>query len=78
MKTLLTITLAATLAGCAQHEWRRPDTTQAQFDRDRAECDYQSDAAVAGVSSGIAAGIRAGALFRKCMEARGYRSFQIN
>jgi hypothetical protein len=80
-----TIALLTALAGCATPPavWVHSEHTDpARFERDRAQCVYEANAATASTPSSIylpqavgqdvATGIRQGELASLCMEARGY------
>src|SRR5207249_110616 len=54
MRTVVCATMLAALAGCAAqptYMWVRADTTQGQFNQDRAQCIYEAEAAVATYGS---------------------------
>lgn len=59
------------LAGCSNPKgFTKPGATQAQFNTDRAQCEYEAKAAAAGYSGVIA--LKERELTVACMEARGY------
>ncbi len=65
--------LAAMVAGCAaQAVWLHPTATQAKFDQDKLQCEYEVSSATAAIRSGFEAGWRQAELQDKCMRARGY------
>jgi len=74
MKTLLIISLCAILlVSCSTSRWYKPGATQADFNRDQYECEYQSkmmglsatSGYKPGASRGAAAGVWAGLNFRE-------------
>ena len=77
MKILMTAAIALTLAGCAKPVWYHPTKTQADFDRDAAQCQYEAIAATANIVGGSAAGMQQGfaraEVAQACMRARGYK-----
>lgn len=63
--------LIASLAGCAQTQWTHPTKTQADFNRDKFECEneaaaYARDWGVGGNPMTI------GRRTKECMASRGY------
>ena len=73
MKTLLPLTLAATLAGCMSFEYRKDGADAARRTQDEKECAFEADKATAGIRNGIEAGWAKGELEMKCMDVRGYQ-----
>jgi hypothetical protein len=59
------------LTGCIT-QYVRPDTTDAQRQRDQAECSYEARKATAGILNSFQAGWEQGSLERQCMSLRGY------
>ncbi len=80
-KRIIIIFIGLTLFGCAglgspQMVWDRSEPyTQADFDKDWAQCKYEADvySPITGPGGGIAAGIREAQLTIECMQARGWR-----
>lgn len=73
----LVVVLAVTLAGCAGGgRMYNENVTQAQADRDTAQCKYEARVATANLRSGLEAGFMQNDLYISCMEARGYRLVQ--
>jgi hypothetical protein len=56
-------------AGCARPVWTKPGLTQAQFDRDNAECRYEATKHSADEPAAI---WRKNELTMMCMELKGY------
>lgn len=73
MKTLLTLTLAATLAGCASVVYVKEGADHAKMEQDQRECEYEASKATAGIMNGMEAGWAKGELEIKCMRIRGYK-----
>lgn len=74
---------AFALAGCSHVVWEKPGATQADFELDRARCEYEATLgtpstpvySVGGaIGAGIAEGMRQNQLGTLCMRARGYSS----
>jgi len=61
MHKLATLAASVALLGCALPTWTRPDTTQADFDRDAAQCKYEAVAATSGYGTGPTARSTSGA-----------------
>jgi hypothetical protein len=57
-KTILILTAAATLAGCAGG-WNRANTTEAEFRRDMYQCEQESARTYPTVMQSYGAGVRA-------------------
>jgi hypothetical protein len=73
------------LAGCAAHEYTAapaaaatpaaaaaPTANSGQMERDRAECEYQSELATANMEAGWERGWRKGGLTVSCMKLKGW------
>lgn len=63
--------LALLSAGCTPAVWVRPDTTSAQFERDKQECWYDAEKATAS-NENMFAGLLTQDLAMKCLRLRGY------
>lgn len=72
MKTTL-IAIALVLTGCAQTQWTHAHGDPARFERDRNECIYEAEKALAGNPSLIDRVANRSSLAVRCMETRGYR-----
>lgn len=73
MKTLLTLTLAATLAGCASFTYVKDGADHARMEQDLRECEFEAAKATAGMLNGFEQGWAKGELEIKCMRIRGYK-----
>lgn len=85
---LFILALSLSLSACAAQRpgyWDHPSKDRALFDRDRAQCLYESAAATAGstspylmesLSQDVTAGVRRADLLVLCMQARGYMFVQ--
>lgn len=65
--------LVPLMAGCAQTTWTKPGYGEAAFERDKAECMYESDLATAALptmADRVAARI---SLVEQCLQLRGWR-----
>lgn len=71
MKKLM-IVVAVAVTGCAPNVWTKPGGTQAESERDIAECRYQASLATAGISSAVEQGLAKNDLGRQCLRLRGY------
>ena len=69
------------LAGCAaQGVWTHPHGSHANFERDKAQCQYESTAATQGVDYGYQTAVgqafdqafRRAEVYKLCMKAKGY------
>ena len=67
------------VSGCVTYS--RPNTTEAEYNRDRTRCEYEAalatpDPAIgslgASVANGFATGMRQNELIRLCLQSRGY------
>ena len=75
------IFVSIVLSGCAQPVvWLKPGFTQADFNRDKAQCDYETSGATQNVDYGyrtvfgqaLDQALRKQGLMHKCFIARGY------
>jgi hypothetical protein len=78
-----TLAIAALLAGCAaqpRYAWVHPTGDRAQFDKDTAQCDYETSAATQQTDYSYRSifgqeldrSMRKNALAEQCMKAKGY------
>lgn len=75
--------IAIALSGCSHVVWEKPGATQADFEADRARCQYEAKLGTPNapvysmgqaIGTGIAEGLRENQLGSLCMHARGYSS----
>lgn len=64
--------LAMCLAGCASPQWQRPGSTVADFTRDQAACQYETDRVTAAIPNPVTAGVQDAMLNASCLKARGW------
>ena len=64
------------LTGCASYEWRHPTKTQADFDRDKIQCEYEAQKATAYYAYDFVAQVEQAKqrtqIFNMCMQTKGY------
>jgi hypothetical protein len=65
------------VAGCGSMVWGKNGDIYVDSSRDRAQCEYETNSAVAGIRSGIQAGFQQVELMKLCMQARGYQQYYI-
>jgi hypothetical protein len=63
--------LSLAVAGCTA--WVRPDTTEDEFRRDLAECEYEATKATANLPPGYAQSSNKFDVREQCMNSKGYR-----
>lgn len=68
---ILAALLLVAITGCTV--WTRPDTTEEQFRRDLAECEYEATKATAYLPSGYAQSSSRLDIREECMRMKGYR-----
>ncbi len=73
-KRFFGIILSLFLTACAQTQWVKPGATEASFNRDKAECEYEATKAVpdTGTGSVIAIAFERANLMKQCLRIRGY------
>lgn len=77
-KVMLGMALATTLCGCTSNaRWVRPGGTVADFERDRAICEFEAAKATASVT-GVAGGLEMANVRQLCLRARGWSLQQSN
>ncbi len=59
------------ITGCTA--WTRPDTTEGEFRRDLAECEYEATKATANLPPGNAQSSNKFDVREECMKMKGYR-----
>lgn len=72
MKQMILLTTIL-LAACQATNWNKPGASQAQAERDYAECDYEAKKATAGIINGFEAGWMQAEIRSDCLRLRGYR-----
>jgi len=82
MRVLLSVIATIGLSGCSQIGWTKPGATQADFDFQKAQCEYQANLATPdntliaksgdAIAQGIANGMRIGNLEQMCLRANGW------
>ncbi len=75
---ILISTMVLLLANCAAVHWENPGNVKANLERDKAECDYEAQKALApkqyGASSiGVGEALDEVRLSKSCLGARGWR-----
>lgn len=76
MKRLVIAITVLLSAACGAQKWSKPNSTETEFRRDDYECERENQTATAMVPLGgvlWAVPDVDRAMFRKCMEARGWR-----
>lgn len=69
---MLVVAIAAALGGCASNtRWVRAGATNADFERDRAVCEFEAAKATAGVT-GVVGGLEMANVLQLCMRAKGW------
>lgn len=82
MKRIIILALALTLTACVAQptRWNKPGAVEADYNRDVAQCDYETSASTQGtdnsyrtvVGQEIDRALRKNELLKKCMVARGW------
>jgi uncharacterized membrane protein len=68
---ILVVLLLLSVAGCTV--WVRPDTTENEFRRDLADCEYEATLATASLAPGPAQSSNKFEVMEQCMRKKGYR-----
>ena len=69
MKRTILVLCVIALAGCVPQHWTKPGGTAEQFEKDKAQCIYESDLHTQGADTNAFAALQ---LVPECLRAKGY------
>jgi len=71
VKRIIFVVVALSLTGCVPQHWTKPDGDSAQFEKDKAQCMYESDLHTQGAGANPLAALQ---LVPECLRAKGWSS----